>query len=117
LSTSFINNFSTIYQLTFFERWENEGFFGCKAVARALGQPNVPECAVAIDFLLFLCSKHSLSVWFSSLVHNGWGCGECGSASFDFVARRNRPKRAMKLRVYVISPHWLHPLLAHVFIC
>jgi len=26
--------------------WKNEGSFGCKAFACAVGQPNVPECAV-----------------------------------------------------------------------
>jgi len=45
-----------------------------------VGQPNVPECAGAIPFLLFLSSKHSQSGWFSSLVHNGWGCDQFGGA-------------------------------------
>jgi len=32
--------------------WQNEGSFGCEAVARALEQPNVPECVVGFHFLL-----------------------------------------------------------------
>jgi hypothetical protein len=50
-----------------------------------------------------------------NIAANGWGCGECGSASFDFVARRNRPQRAMKFRSSLNHPHWLHPLLCLVF--
>jgi hypothetical protein len=32
---------------------ENEGSFGCEVVARALGQPNVPECGLAISTFIF----------------------------------------------------------------
>jgi hypothetical protein len=34
--------------------WQNEGSFGCEAVTRALGQRNVPECAVGFHFLFCL---------------------------------------------------------------
>ena len=40
-------------------RRKNEGSFGCEAVARALGQPNVPECGRGFLYLLSLCSKNS----------------------------------------------------------
>jgi len=33
------------------ERWQNEGSFGCEAVARVLELPNVPECAMGFRFL------------------------------------------------------------------
>ena len=42
-------------------RRQNEGSFGCEAVARALGQPNVPECAVGFHFLCLYAAKISLS--------------------------------------------------------
>jgi hypothetical protein len=42
-------------------RWKNEGSFGCEAVACALGQPNVPECAVGFHFLCFYAAKFPLS--------------------------------------------------------
>jgi hypothetical protein len=35
-------------------RWQNSGSFACEAVARVLGQANVPECAVGILFLSFI---------------------------------------------------------------
>ena len=38
-------------------RRQNEGSFGCEAVARALGQPNVPECAVGFHFLCPYAAK------------------------------------------------------------
>ena len=37
--------------------WQNEGSFGCEAVARAFGQPNVPECAVGFLFLCLFAAK------------------------------------------------------------
>ena len=40
-------------------RRKNEGSFGCEAVARALGQPNVPECGWGFLYFLSLCSKNS----------------------------------------------------------
>ncbi len=40
-------------------RRKNEGSFGCEAVARVLGQPNVPECGRGFLFSLSLCSKNS----------------------------------------------------------
>ena len=42
-------------------RRQNEGSFGCEAVARAVGQPNVPECAVGFHFLCLYAAKISLS--------------------------------------------------------
>jgi len=33
---------------------KNSGSFACEAVARVLGQANVPECAVGILFLSFI---------------------------------------------------------------
>jgi len=36
---------------------QNEGSFGCEVVARALGQPNVPECAVGFHFLCLYAAK------------------------------------------------------------
>jgi len=41
---------------------QNEGSFGCEAVALALGQPNVPECTVGFHFLLSYCSKNSFII-------------------------------------------------------
>jgi len=38
-------------------RRQNEGSFGCEAVARAVGQPNVPECAVGFHFLCLYAAK------------------------------------------------------------
>ena len=32
----------------------NSGSFACEAVARGLGQANVPECAVGILFMSFI---------------------------------------------------------------
>ena len=43
------------------ERWQNEGSFGCEAVACALGQPNVPECAVGFHFFCLYAAKILLS--------------------------------------------------------
>jgi len=40
---------------------QNEGSFGCEAVACALGQPNVPECAMGFLFLCPYAAKISLS--------------------------------------------------------
>ena len=40
---------------------QNEGSFGCEAVARAFGQPNVPECVVGFHFLCLYAAKISLS--------------------------------------------------------
>lgn len=40
-------------------RRKNEGSFGCEAVARVLGQPNVPECGRGFLFSLSFCSKNS----------------------------------------------------------
>ena len=40
---------------------QNEGSFGCEAVARALGQPNVPECAVGFHIFCFYAAKILLS--------------------------------------------------------
>jgi len=48
-------------------RRKNEGSFGCEAVARVLGQPNVPECGRGFLVFLSLCSKISFkfqsAVW------------------------------------------------------
>ena len=43
-------------------RRQNEGSFGCEAVARALGQPNVPECAVGFHFFCLYAAKISFSL-------------------------------------------------------
>jgi len=45
-------------------RKQNEGSFGCEAVASALGQPNVPECGQDFRFLSCLyAAKLSLSFY------------------------------------------------------
>jgi len=49
---SFLISFSFIINIL--ERRQNEGSFGCEAVARVLGQPNVPEYVSAI-FIFLLC--------------------------------------------------------------
>jgi hypothetical protein len=36
---------------------QNEGSFGCEAVARVLEQPNVPECAVGCHLFVFMQQK------------------------------------------------------------
>jgi hypothetical protein len=46
--------------------------FACEAVARVLGQANVPECTVGILFLSFILFT---VVVFFTLSDNGWGCG------------------------------------------
>jgi hypothetical protein len=39
-------------------RRKNEGSFGCEAVARVLGQPNVPECGRGfLFFFVFMQQK------------------------------------------------------------
>jgi len=38
-------------------RRQNEGSFGCEAVARALRQPIVPDCAEGFLFLFFMQLK------------------------------------------------------------
>jgi hypothetical protein len=35
-------------------RRQNSGSFACEAVARVMGQANVPECAIGILFLSFI---------------------------------------------------------------
>jgi len=57
-------------------RRQNEGSFGCEAVARGLGQPNVPECAVGFLFLLCLyAANFPLWLCLFTLVHNGSALG------------------------------------------
>jgi hypothetical protein len=38
--------FKQILKYKILKRWENLGSFACEVVARALGQANVPKCAV-----------------------------------------------------------------------
>ena len=46
---------------------QNEGSFGCEAVACVFGQPNVPECALAFSFLFCLhVANLPLSLSFSA---------------------------------------------------
>jgi hypothetical protein len=52
-------------------RWQNEGSFGCEVVARALGQPNVPECAVGFLFYFHFVANFSLLLCFFTLGANG----------------------------------------------
>jgi hypothetical protein len=52
-------------------RWQNEGSFGCEVVARALGQPNVPECAVGFLFYFHFVANFSLLLCFFTLGGNG----------------------------------------------
>jgi hypothetical protein len=53
-------------------RRQNEGSFGCEAVARELGQPNVPECGQVFRFsFLSFCSKLPFSLSFFQLAPNG----------------------------------------------
>ena len=59
-------------------RRQNEGSFGCEAVARALGQPNVPECAVGFHFFCLYAAKISFSLCrclFFRLACNGLALG------------------------------------------
>ena len=63
--------------------WQNEGSFGCEAVARALGQPNVPECAVGFLFIYCLyAAKIPLSFCrlfcLFTMNANAPGYGQCG---------------------------------------
>jgi hypothetical protein len=54
---------------------KNSGSFACEAVARVLGQANVPECAVGILFLSFILFT---VVVFFTLSDNVFGLGEGG---------------------------------------
>jgi hypothetical protein len=71
-------------------RWQNEGSFGCEAVACALGQPNVPECAMAINqiILSFLCSKFLYLSGFLRLCTTAGGCEQWGMAWRSVDIRR-----------------------------
>ena len=48
-------------------RWQNSSSFGCEAVARALGQPNVLECAVGISSVVLCLVFLSLSIGYNLL--------------------------------------------------
>jgi len=54
-------------------RWRNSSSFGCEAVARALGQPNVLECAVGISSIILCLVCLSFSIGY-----NGSGLGDGG---------------------------------------
>jgi len=41
-------------------RWQNSSSFGCEAVARVLGQPNVLECAVGFVVRWLFFSRWSV---------------------------------------------------------
>jgi len=56
---------------------QNEGSFGCEAVAFALGQPNVPECGRIFLFCLSAANFHYRCRFFQ-LAPNGWGCDQLG---------------------------------------
>jgi len=82
-------------------RWENEGFFGCDAFARALGQPNVPECVVAIDF----------SSGFLRLCTTAGGVPSGGERRQRIYPPLRIMLRAQLPRMSRNPPHWVHPLL------
>jgi len=48
-------------------RWQNSSSFGCEAVARALGQPNVLECAVGISSVVLCLVCLSFSIGYNVL--------------------------------------------------
>ena len=81
-------------------RRKNEGSFGCEAVARALGQPNVPECGRGFLFFLSLCSKNSFMfqlVGLFTMNANDRGYG-LGRAAGEFpVAMATKEMRAQRL--------------------
>jgi len=66
---------------------QNEGSFGCEAVARPLGQPNVPECAVGFLFLFLYAAKIPLSFcrWFCLFTMNANDCVAAFAAIFTMV--------------------------------
>jgi len=80
-------------------RWQNSSSFGCEAVARALGQPNVLECAVGISsvILCLVCLSFSIG-------YNGWQLPEGG----DFEALHCQPSinfdRSTKLELTTEPP-------------
>jgi hypothetical protein len=63
-------------------RKQNEGSFGCEVVARALGQPNVPECAVGFHLFCLYAEKKSsiilssISFCLFTMNANGLGYGQ-----------------------------------------
>lgn len=100
-------------------RRQNEGSFGCEAVARALGQPNVPECAVGFHNFLSLCSKNSfiilsLSFFFGLLVTAGNMANGGLRASFLFCNYKLLCGED-GFQCYSHS-HWLYCLLWCVFL-
>ena len=60
---------------------KNSGSFACEAVARALGQANVPECAVGILFLSFILFT---VVVFLALAVTGKGLAKAGRRNPKF---------------------------------
>jgi len=48
-------------------RWQNSSSFGCEAVARALGQPNVLECAFGILSVCLCLVCLSFSIGYNDL--------------------------------------------------
>lgn len=62
-------------------RKQNEGSFGCEAVARAMGQPNVPECVVGFHFRCLYVVKILLSfcrLFLFTMNANGGSYVPCG---------------------------------------
>ena len=57
---------------------QNEGSFGCEAVAFALGQPNVPECGRIFLFCLSAANFHYRCRFFQ-LAPNGLRIGDGGA--------------------------------------
>jgi len=86
-------------------RRKNEGSFGCEAVARVLGQPNVPECGRGFLYLLSLCSKNSfmfLSVVWSFYNERQrprlWARAVCGRIRCRTATRRMRAQNPLSAR-------------------
>jgi len=63
---------------------QNEGSFGCEAVARALGQPNVPECGRVFLFLFCLFAANYYRCRFFSLPLTVGGTLRAPSVQGDF---------------------------------
>jgi len=66
---------------------QNEGSFGCEAVARALGQPNVPECGRVFLFLFCLFAANYYRCRFFSLPLTVGGVTSLGERGLGFIPR------------------------------
>jgi len=66
---------------------QNEGSFGCEAVAFALGQPNVPECGRIFLFCLSAANFHYRCLFFQLAPNGSRLCVRAGFLALHLIRR------------------------------